>query len=174
VKDQLNRLARGAGPRQMQDALRDAFETHYLPLVRLGKLLSGRRELAEDMVQDAFARAAPFIATLAPDEVGAYLRQVILNSWRNRLRRLAVEQRARALLWRGSELHPVGAVEDRESMWQTVMRLPERQRACLVLRYYEDLSEREIARLLGCSKGTVKSHLSRALKRLRKEYGHEY
>lgn len=58
-------------------------------------------------------------------------------------------------------------------MWQAITRLAERQKACIVLRYYEDLPEPQIAQVLNCSVGTVKSHLSRALARLRKELTNE-
>jgi RNA polymerase sigma-70 factor (sigma-E family) len=165
-------MAKQMIPSRMQEGLREAFEVHYLPILRLCTLISGRKEVAEDMVQDAFARVAPFIERLSPDEVGPYLRRVTLNSWKNRLRRSAIEQRARAILWPQNQSDPFGTVEDRESLWRCVMRLPERQRTCLVLRYYEDLPHQEIARILGCSLGTVKSHLARALDRLRREYGH--
>jgi RNA polymerase sigma factor (sigma-70 family) len=62
-----------------------------------------------------------------------------------------------------------GIIEQRDHLWDALSRLPERQRACLVLRCYEDLPEREIADLLGCSVGTVKSHTHRGLARLRQE-----
>ena len=62
-----------------------------------------------------------------------------------------------------------GLLDDREVLWSALVGLPDRQRACLVLRFYEDLSEREVASLLGCSIGSVKSHTHRGLKRLRKD-----
>jgi len=62
---------------------------------------------------------------------------------------------------------------DRAVLRSAVLRLPRRQRACVVLRYYEDLPEREVASLLACSIGTVKSQTSRALARLRKEFDGE-
>jgi RNA polymerase sigma factor (sigma-70 family) len=112
------------------------------------------------------------IASLETDEVGPYLRRVAINVWRSHLRRLAVEIRARALEG-GGEARDAPDVEQRDdALWQAVCGLPDRQRACVVLRYYEDLSERDIAELLGCSVGTVKSHTSRALAKLRKEFGH--
>ena len=91
-----------------------------------------------------------------------------LNLWKNRLRRIAYEARARKRL---VERHQDrGSLEERDEMWAAISRLPPRQRACLVLRFYEDLSIRDTARLLGCSEGTVKSQTSKALGELRREW----
>jgi RNA polymerase sigma factor (sigma-70 family) len=64
-------------------------------------------------------------------------------------------------------------IEERDAVWQAILRLPARQRACLVLRYYEELTEQETADILRCSVGTVKSQTSRALSRLRRELHNE-
>ena len=64
-------------------------------------------------------------------------------------------------------------IENRETLWGAIRRLPVRQRACVVLRYYEGLTEKETAEVLGCSVGTVKSQTSRALSHLRKELSDE-
>ena len=160
----------GVGPGR--EGLRRAFEEHHTRLFRLCLLLSGHRELAEDIAQDAFIRAAARLETLPPPEVGPYLRTTAVNLWRNRMRRRVLERRT---LWRfvGRTTDPPDAVVDeRERLWPAVLRLPVRQRACVVLRYYEDLSERETAGILGCSVGTVKSQTSRALARLRQELHH--
>ena len=77
-----------------RDALRAAFEEHYLPLLRLCVVLSGRAAVAEDIVQEAFVRLAPRIDRVDRQLVYPYLRQTAMNLWRNRLRRLAVERRA--------------------------------------------------------------------------------
>jgi RNA polymerase sigma-70 factor (sigma-E family) len=156
----------------MQEALHAAFEQHYVRLLRLSILLVGSREAAEDLVQEAFIRAAPRLDALGPTEVGPYLRATVLNLWKNRLRRAAIERRHRPSSM--PEARGEAAFDDREAIWRVVRRLPDRQRACIVLRYYEDLSEREVADILGCSVGSVKSHSSRAIARLRKElqYGH--
>jgi RNA polymerase sigma-70 factor (sigma-E family) len=152
----------------MRAPLRRAFEAQYGRLVRLGVLLLGTTEGAEDLAQDAFVRAATKIETLPPDEVGPYLRRTLVNLWKNRLRRLAVERRFRVRVSR-SDPGASEAFEERDALWRAVERLPRRQRACLVLRYYEDLSEREVAEVMGCSVGTVKSQTSRGLDRLRGE-----
>lgn len=158
----------GAG----REGLRRAFEEHHARLFRLCLLLSGHRELAEDIAQDAFVRAAGRLETLPAPEVGLYLRATAVNLWRNRMRRRALERRN---LWRffGRAIEPTdAAVDERERLWPAVLCLPPRQRACVVLRYYEDLSEQETARVLGCSVGTVKSQTSRALARLRERMHH--
>jgi RNA polymerase sigma-70 factor (sigma-E family) len=148
------------------DSLRAAFEQHYTPLLRLCVALTGRREVAEDIVQDAFVRVAPRIARLQPAEVGPYLRRVAVNLWRNRLRRLRLERRHSGLR---PVVQPATGLEERDEVWSALMRLPTGQRACVVLRYYEDLSERTVAEILHCSVGTVKSQTSRGLTRLGKE-----
>lgn len=146
-------------------ALREAYEQHAARILRLCVLLTGRQETAEDLVQEAFVRVAPKLAQVEREQVGAYLRATVLNLWRNRLRRLAVEHR----LHRIDDSRVEMAFEERDAMWSAIRRLPPRQRACLVLRFYEDLTERETAAVLGCSVGTVKSQTSRAVRRMRDE-----
>jgi RNA polymerase sigma factor (sigma-70 family) len=97
-------------------------------------------------------------------DFGPYLRTAVVNEFRSRLRREA----------RAPELGPVVEVEDlselvadRAALADALRRLPDRQRAAIVLRYFEDLPERDTAELLGCSVGTVKSSVSRGLARLR-------
>jgi len=99
------------------------------------------------------------------------VRRIAVNVWKNRNRRFRVELRARGLVRLPRDGGP--SAEERDAVWDAIRRLPSRQRACLVLRYYEDLSERETAGVLGCSVGTVKSQTSRALARLRKEFTDE-
>ena len=155
-----------------EGALRDAFQAHYLPLVRLCVLLEGRAAEAEDIAQEAFVRLASKIEDLPADAVGPYVRRIAVNLWKNRRRRLATEVRARIRGWTRPE-DPAGPPEERDLVWRSVLRLPTRQRACVVLRYYEEMTEREVAAVMGCAVGTVKSQTSRALARLRKELGDE-
>lgn len=156
-----------------QGALSSAFEQHYVPLVRLCVLLTGRPDIAEDLAQESFVRAAPKLSTLESSRVGPYLRRVAANTWKNRLRKFTLERRVALRLRERPDYpdHEESRFEERDAMWQAVIRLPYRQRACLVLRYYEDLPEREVANVLGCSVGTVKSNVSRAMERLREEFG---
>jgi RNA polymerase sigma-70 factor (sigma-E family) len=154
-----------------QEALRSAFENHYAALLRLSIALSGHPHVAEDMVQDAFVRVAPRIGELDTDEVRPYLRRVVVNLWKDRLRRLVVQMRH--LGTPATSLEPASSMEAKDAMWRALSRLPPRQRASVVLRYYEDLSEQEVARVLGCSLGTVKSQTSRGLDKLRKELERE-
>jgi RNA polymerase sigma-70 factor (sigma-E family) len=149
------------------DTLRRAYEHHGARLLRLATLVAGSRDVGEEIVQEAFVRAATALPRLSDEEIGPYLRTVALNVWRNRLRRLTIERRM-TMPWiaHSQDERPF---EDRDSLWRAIRRLPPKQRACLVLRYYEDLSERETATVLGCSLGTVKSLSSRGLARLRRE-----
>lgn len=159
-----------AGVAPTRERLRAAFEEHAEGLLRLCVALTGRRDLAEDLVQDAFVRISPKIDGLESSEVGAYLRRIAVNLWRDRIRRMATE--LRVLATRSPPPEPAAMTEPDE-VWTAILHLPHRQRACVVLRYYEDLSEREVAQILGCSVGTVKSQTSRALGKLREELRHE-
>jgi RNA polymerase sigma factor (sigma-70 family) len=117
-------------------------------------------------VQDVFVRSAERIRTLPEVERRAYLRAAVVNAWRNERRHRRVERRWLRSMRRDA-LEDEPDLEGRDALWAQVAGLPERQRACVVLRYHEDLPETEMARLLVCRVGTVKSQLSRALAKLR-------
>jgi len=147
------------------ESARDVFLVHHARLVRLCTLLTGSEDAGEDLAQEAFARALTRVSGLPEAERYPYLRTTASNLWKNRLRRLSIERR-----WRPSaRLSDQPSAEERDELWQAVVALPVRQRACVVLRFYEDLSERDTAQVLGCSIGTVKSQTSRALAKLREE-----
>jgi RNA polymerase sigma-70 factor, ECF subfamily len=160
--------------KEIASAARDhwetAYELHYASLARFAALVSGKPDLGEDLAQEAFIRSASALGALDERAVPEYLRRTVINLWKNRLRRLSLERRTRV---QGT---PASApsIEDMDPVWRAVRRLPARQRACLVLRYYEDLPVKAAARVMGVSPGTVKTQSSRALRKLRKELGDEH
>lgn len=133
----------------------------WTPMLRLAKLLVGSDAAAEDVVQDAFVAVSPRLHEA--ENPAAYLRTAVVNRARGVHRRAATAARHRP------EPPRVTGIPDVDETWHVLQRLPYRQRAVLVLRYYEDLSEADIAELLQCRPGTVKSTATRALARLRKE-----
>ena len=136
-------------------------------LQRTAFLLTNDWALAEDLVQTALARAYPRWNRIQSDDPEAYLRRVLVNTWSSWWRRR----------WRGevpTETLPESAAPDayasadrKDALRAALARLPKRQRAIVVLRYHEDLSETQVADALGISAGTVKSQASRALAKLR-------
>ena len=155
--------------------LQDLFVRHAPAALRLAYCLSGDREVARDLVQDAFVRVAGrFRYMRQPDEFDAYLRRTIVNLHASRLRRLKVE---RSSLAREAALPVPAAVEEehevRDEMWHAILGLPPRQRAAIVLRYYEDLSERQAADVLRCSVGALNQLVVRATANLRDHIGEE-
>jgi RNA polymerase sigma-70 factor (sigma-E family) len=154
--------------RSRQPAVPEAvFETSFdavyrresVAMVRLAVLLVGSHEQAEEIVQDAFAQLFERWDSL--DRPGAYLRTCVVNGCRRAHRRRRLDDRARAMpvqLWTA-----LGA----DDLADALAALPARRRAAVVLRYYEDLSEAEIAEALGVRPGTVKSLLHRGLAQLR-------
>jgi RNA polymerase sigma-70 factor (sigma-E family) len=145
--------------------LGELYRRHAEGALRLAYLLTGDLPLAEDIVQDAFVKLARRLAHIRdPDAFPAYLRRTVVNLANSRFRRERVE---RAYLQREKGMaHPDALEEDldeREDLWVALQQLTARQRAALVLRFYEDLPERQAAKLLRCRPGTVKSLVSRAL-----------
>jgi RNA polymerase sigma-70 factor (sigma-E family) len=139
-------------------------------LLRTAVLLTGDRGHAEDLLQTALMRTARHwsAARTAPE---AYVRRVLVNLSRDRVRRLVRRPRETALPEGEQGLPATDAgydrVGDRRVVTAALARLPVRQRQVIVLRFYEDLPVEQVAELLGCSTGTVKSYTSRALSRLR-------
>jgi len=152
--------------------LAELYRRHAPDAVRLAYLLTGDRVLAEDLVQDAFVKLAGRFRDLRdPDAFAAYLRRTVVNltnsHWRRtRLERAHAEREGRRL--RDAPVAAAGT-EERDELWTVLRRLPRRQRAAIVLRYYEDLSEARIAEVLGVRPGTVKSLVSRGMDALRAE-----
>ena len=146
---------------------RDFVLAGYQRLTRTAYLLCGDRHEAEDLVQTALARAALAWHRLdaAPD---AYVRKILLNVFRSsRSRRWRQEIPVDAVPDRGLA-DAASTMDDRDLLRRALAALPPRQRAAVVLRFYEDLSEHQAAAVLGCSLGTVKSLTSRGLQRLRR------
>lgn len=157
--------------RDVTDPAFDAFVARrYSGLVRFGYVLTGNRSGAEDLVQTALFRTYLRWNRLRdPDDPTAYVRRAMVNAHVSWTRRSSSHEQLFAEPPDSDALHAdedSGNVE-RLQMWRDLATLPARMRAVLVLRFYEDLSEAETARVLGCSVGTVKSQTSRGLARLR-------
>jgi RNA polymerase sigma-70 factor, ECF subfamily len=147
------------------------FASQYGRLCWLGLLLTGSRAEAEELAQEALVRTWwRWKLVRRPDDPGRYARQVLVNRRRSLLRRAAVEARSLART-RPEELVAPAGDERAMVLWEAVQALPARQRAVLVLRFHEDLTEAEVGRLLGLPLGTVKSLGHRALARLRERLG---
>jgi RNA polymerase sigma-70 factor (sigma-E family) len=148
--------------------LEEAFAAYYERVLRLSFLLTGDREIAEDLAQETFVRVVGRIHQVDPPGALAYLRRTTVNLAKNRIRRASLERRLRQRSVHAESVDPSAGVDRHIVLWDTVTRLPRRQRTALVLRYYEELTEEETARVMDCSVGTVKSNVSRALLKLRK------
>src|SRR5919198_1780813 len=158
--------------RERASSVAELYWRHGPRAGRLAYVLTQDRHLAEDVAQEAFARLITRLPRLRdPDAVEAYLRRSVVNLCRKHWRRMA---RERSFIRREGPSTAAGAatqpdVAGRDALQAALDRLPYRQRAALVLRFYEDLSERQTARALGCAVGTVKSLTFRDLRTLREE-----
>lgn len=137
----------------------DFYRAQYEPMLRLAYLLTQSHAAAEDLVQDSFVRVQPRLAGL--DNPAAYLRRTVTNACYSYHRRA---KREAALPIEA----PAARDPEHDEMWDALATLAPRRRAALVLRYYLDLSEADIASTLGCRKGTVKSLTHRGLADLRR------
>jgi RNA polymerase sigma-70 factor (sigma-E family) len=161
----------GTAVTEPKGELADLYVRHVPAASRLAFLLTGDRAHAEDLVHDAFVRCVGRFGHLrAREAFDSYLRRTIVNLHSSKLRRLRVERE-----WLSKETGSVKRssmsglpdIAGREDMWRRLAALPPRQRAVLVLRYYEDLSERETAETLRCSVAAVKALTARATVALR-------
>jgi RNA polymerase sigma-70 factor (sigma-E family) len=138
------------------------------PLMRTAVLLAGSREAGQDLLQTALERLWRHWRTLNGDPE-AYLRRTLYNLAADGFRRQGMLRRKLRLLKAGTPppTDPAAEVDLRDALVRMLLQLPPRQRAVLVLRYWEQLTEAETAALLGWPEGTVKSATSRGLRRLR-------
>jgi RNA polymerase sigma-70 factor (sigma-E family) len=152
--------------------LGELYVRHAPNGIRLAFLLTGDRALAEDLVQEAFAR---FIGRLLhlrnPDAFEPYLRRTIVNLCNSHLRRRRVERAYLERLSRSPESEARPTEDLDEAMHGALLHLPERQRAAIVLRFYEDLTDRQTAEVMRCRPSTVRSLVSRGMTTLRAELG---
>jgi RNA polymerase sigma-70 factor (sigma-E family) len=155
---------------QEPEGFREFVAARSPALLRSAWLLTGDEALAQDLVQTALARVWPRWSRLAePSRAEAYVRRVIVttyaNWWRRRWR---AEQPTAEVPDRSRDLDEYATAETRHDLAVALAALTPRQRAVVVLRYFEDLSEAQTADVLGCSVGTVKSQTHKALGKLRR------
>jgi RNA polymerase sigma-70 factor (ECF subfamily) len=151
----------------------ELYATHAQGAVRLAYLLVGDREIAQEIAQEAFLRAFGRFADMRKSSsFPNYLKSTIVNLARKHFKRRGLERlyverlRARPT----QSVAPVN-VEQRDMVVQALLKVPERQRAALVLHYYEDLSEYQVAGLLGVSDQAARSVVARGRKALREQLG---
>lgn len=160
----------GVGGHPINDAGFAAFvREHSRSLFGTACLLTGDPHAAEELLQDTLARLYPSWDRVATaDAPLAYARRAVVNRFVSGQRRPGAHDLAMWTLPDSPSREDVGeAVANRRMIWQLLGTLPERQRAALVLRYFHDLADAEIAASLGCRAGTVRSLLSRGLASLR-------
>ena len=155
------------------DALVDLYRTHAKALVEMLWVYTGDRGEAEDLCQEAFIRLQRSWRRIDPSRnAGPYLRATAFNLARSGFRRRLVAERLR------TAPEPEGAAAadegvelrvDQRQLLVALRRLPARQRECVVLRYWQDQSDTQIAATLGISANSVKTHLRRAMERLEHE-----
>lgn len=153
-----------------RDRLADLYARYQTQSRRLAYLLTGDRELAEDLAQEAFVRVAGRLEWLRkPEAFEWYLRRAVINVCRGHWRKMRSERRylARERSRPAEEVTGHTDLGTRDELWRALLLLPPRQRAALVLRFFEDMSEQDAADAMGCPVGTVKSLVSRGLKTLR-------
>src|SRR5690242_8103532 len=153
----------------MATSFEDYVAARGAALIRFARVLTGDAHRAEDLVQEALARAYLRWSQISrADHPDVYLRQAVVNASRSWWRRPTNREEPRD--------HPIEArahgdidaeAAERDAMWRRIQQLPHRQRAVVVLRYYEDLDDATIARVLDCKPATVRSHAMRALNTLR-------
>jgi RNA polymerase sigma factor (sigma-70 family) len=152
----------GYAVRTGEQSVEDVFKQEWKPLLRLATILVGNPQTGEEIAQEAFTRW--YVHKSSVDNSGAYLRTAVVNLAKGHHRRTKVSFRKAHYLQTEAQQR---VESPHDVMLDMVDALPSRQRAAVVLRFYEGASELEIAEIIGCRPGTVKSLLSRALATLR-------
>jgi RNA polymerase sigma-70 factor (sigma-E family) len=172
VRERVEVKATSSSRRESERDFEVLFDLHYRSLRGLAFVMLGDAARAEEIVMEAFLKAFSGWGRLRRmDDPHGYLRQIVVNLCRSKFRREKVELRVNALVHRREEAKWEPSQELRMDLWAAVGTLPARQRACVVFRYLEDMTEHEIAAALECSVGTVKSQLSKARTKLKLELG---
>jgi len=162
---------------QDREQFREFMVTRWPGLVRLGYVLTGDRWLAEDLAQTALAGACrAWWRVKRADDPDAYVRRILINASNRQYRRRRPAEEARPVLEgsvlegsvpEGSLADPAAQADQRSDLMAALRELAPRQRAVIVLRYWADMNDAQVAALLGCSEGTVRSQAWRALAKLR-------
>jgi RNA polymerase sigma-70 factor (sigma-E family) len=160
---------------EKSDGLAELYRRHAPGGLRLAFLLTGSRVAAEDLLHDAFVRVAGRFRHLRfPEAFDAYLRSTIVNLHISQLRKQRSERRyVEREGGRLRDVEPSPDVSLHDELWEALMALPARQRAAVVLRYYEDLSERQAADVMSCSLEALRSAVARGMRSLRSAIGGE-
>ena len=148
------------------------IEVRLGALLRYATVVTCDPHLAEDITQEVLLRAqSRWAGIMRMDQPEAYVKRMVLNeflSWRRRRAARTVPMSQEGLdAAAGPQSDPTAAVDDRDDLVRRIASLPPKQRAVIALRYYEHRTDEEIADLLSCGTGTVRSHASRALASLR-------
>ena len=160
--------------RAHRESMAELYETHFGAAFRLAYLLTGDASTAEDLVQDAFVKLIGRFAHLRdPDSFSSYLRRTVVNLSYSTFRRRRVERAylAREVVRPMAATDGIPDIEQRDLLWDQLCQLAPRQRAALVLRYYDDLSESQAAEILGCSVHTVNALVARGVRAMRDQQG---
>ncbi|MDX6246791.1 MAG: hypothetical protein QOF10_151 [Kribbellaceae bacterium] len=143
----------------------------FIALQRFGYLLTGEWHLAEDLVQTSLAKVWFKRKSLrSAGAMESYTRTVMVNTNIQWWRRKWKGETPTEVLPEPAAPSQYGAVDNRDELLRALAELPRRTRAALVLRYFEDLADADIAQIMGCSTSTVKSQVSRGLARLREHH----
>lgn len=149
---------------------RDYVAARGAVLLRMAYLLTGNRADAEDLLQAALANTyLQWWRINDRTALDGYVRRAMVNTHISWWRRRKLEEYPTDRIPELAVPDPAVTRDTRDALWHALARLPKRQRAALILRFYEDLPEVEIADVLGVSVGTVKSTVSRAVAKLRRD-----
>ena len=153
------------------DRLGEWYVARYEPLLRFAFFVCRERELAEDLVQESFVRLYRAGRRAEEEGLESYAKRAIVNLSRSRWRRMTHERGAMPRLIHHPSHDATATIDVRDAVWQAVGALSPQQRACVALRFYEDMEESRIASTLGVSVGSVKTQLHRAMQKLRASLG---